>query len=123
MIDGFYEIVSPYFDSDAEIVYFTPLSQDESKTTGTRHLGYEKIILNYINKPKEVFVWELKSQWDVPWAKMIRRKLIQDNNIHFDSVRYSNDVMFSLKTSLHAKKIAVCDKPIYCVREHNTGLT
>lgn len=123
MIDGFYEIVSKYFDSDADIVYFNLTSQNESNNLGNRHLGYETIIKNFIRDPKEVYVWELKTQWDGPVSKMIRRKLIQDYNIHFDSVRYSNDVMFSLKTGLHAKKIAVCDKPIYCVREHNTGLT
>lgn len=123
MTEDFYDIVKKYFDSNYEIVYFLPSSKKDNGEKGTRHVRYEKIAKEYLVNKSEKSIWELKSQWDVPFSKMIKRDLINNNAILFDDVRYSNDVMFSLKTGLKSKRIYVADKTIYCIREHSTGLT
>lgn len=51
----------------------------------------------------------------VPWSKMIQRKLIEESNISFDEIRYSNDVMFFTKLSFIVKSIYVSQHYLYCV--------
>ena len=46
---------------------------------------------------------------------MIRHAIIRENNILFDEVPASNDMMFSLLTGLSANKIDVDQAEVYCV--------
>ena len=50
-----------------------------------------------------------------PSAKMIKRKLIEDNRIRFDEVPASNDTMFSVKAAALAKYIYFETSKIYCL--------
>ena len=43
----------------------------------------------------------------VPWGKMVRTKLIKDENIKFEEVMRANDVLFSTKVACLSKRIAI----------------
>lgn len=66
---------------------------------------------------------DVKYFYACPYARFIKREFVENNNIEFQQVRYSNDVMFSLKVSLFAKRIKIIDEPIYCVFESGNSLT
>ncbi len=66
---------------------------------------------------------DVKYFYACPVARFIKREFVENNNIEFQQVRYSNDVMFSLKVSLFAKRIKIIDEPIYCVFEGGNSLT
>ncbi|MBR3569002.1 MAG: glycosyltransferase family 2 protein [Bacteroidales bacterium] len=56
-------------------------------------------------------------------GKFVKRQIITQNKIRFQEVKYANDVMFSLKTSIVANQIKILEDQIYCVFESENSLT
>lgn len=59
----------------------------------------------------------------VPWAKMIKRSLVINNNISFQEIKWSNDVYFSTCSGVNAQKVRVVDKVIYVLTNRPGSLT
>ncbi len=123
-IDGFYEIVSEYFDKDYDIVFFEPTSLvlDTGKI-GNRHLACKYPVDNYVNKPCHETEMILRTAFFPPWSKLIRTKMLKDNNLRFDETKVSNDEFFSVAAGLRAKKITASNNIIYCVTKKSDSLT
>jgi len=100
-------------ESDADIIYFNTDSRDENGKQTYRHLRYSKLVYDFLNDNKKENA--LKYYFTPPWAKMIKRELIVENNIKFDEIIASNDVMFSLKISSFAKTIKASKDIIYVI--------
>lgn len=58
-----------------------------------------------------------------PIAKFVRLDLIKDNNITFQEVMHSNDVMFSARIGSIAKSVETSVLPIYCITVREGSLT
>lgn len=116
-LDNLLEMMDKYVDSEADMLVFkqkrvnSKLEEkecrydemfDDALATG----NLEKIVYSYA----------------CPIARFIRRSVVVDNDIKFQEVLCSNDVMFSLKVSLAAKQIDVIDEQIYCVYESENSL-
>jgi hypothetical protein len=54
---------------------------------------------------------------------MIKKELIERNNIRFEEILVSNDIMFSLYIGYLAKTITAVNQSIYCVTETYGSLT
>ena len=54
---------------------------------------------------------------------MIKKNLVIFNNIQFDAIMYSNDVMFSTKIGYYAEKIAAVNSIVYYVTTNVGSLT
>ncbi len=117
-----FESFDRYFSSDNDIVFFKPTSlYPETGELADRHYVFCDEIDQYLITGNE---YDLRyREFDVPWAKMFRRKFVIDNNILFDEVPASNDVMFSLKTGIAAKKIAASKDTVYCVTVTKGSIT
>lgn len=121
-LPGWYEIVNGYKDSEDDIIYFNPVGKKEDGSRSTRHLLYSKLIEEYLSRNyggEE----RLRFRFSVPWSKLIRTETVLRNNIRFDELRYSNDVMFSAKIGYFSKEITADRRSIYCVVEHEGSLT
>lgn len=51
----------------------------------------------------------------IPVGKMIKTSTITDNNIRFDEVSCSNDVMFFTRLAPFVKKFTISNKYLYCI--------
>ena len=100
-------------ESDADIIYFNTDSRDENGKQTYRHLRYSKLVYDFLNDNKKENA--LKYYFTPPWAKMIKRDLIVQNNIKFDEIVASNDVIFSMKTAFFAKNIEACKDALYMI--------
>jgi glycosyltransferase involved in cell wall biosynthesis len=100
-------------ESGADIIYFNTDSEDENGKQTYRHLRYSKLVCDFINDNKKENA--LRYYFTSPWAKIIKRDLILKNNIKFDEIVASNDVMFSLKTAYFAKKIKAYKDILYVI--------
>ena len=118
---NWYDSVEPYLGSDFDVVYFSPTSISDGMI-GNRHLPYKKMVENFVERKSESDL-KIRLQFITPWSKMIKRKLIIDNNIRFSQTLFSNDVLFLTKVGLSAKHIHACLKTIYCVTERQGTLT
>lgn len=123
-IEGFYNVISKYFDSKNDVIFFKPTSIEvDTNKKSNRHLRYEKLIDEYLDQGTNASIIRLKFLFFVPWSKLIRKEFIQSNNIIFDEVIASNDVMFSTKIGYYMKKFTVASEVIYCVTKDLGTLT
>lgn len=123
-LDEFYDIVSKYFKTNFDVVFFTPTSiYLDTGEKSDRHLNFKKLIDNYIeelNKKNELF---LRYSCPVPWSKLIKNNFIKENNLKFDEVIASNDIMFSTKVGYYMDQFKVETEEIYCVTRNKGSLT
>lgn len=123
-IQDFFEVISNYFETDNEVVFFTPTSIElETGKEATRHLAYKTLIDNYISVPNLKNSLELKVKFFVPWSKLIKRNLISEHDIKFDEVIASNDVLFSTKVGFYMEKYEATYETIYCITRKKGSLT
>ena len=118
-IDNAFDIIEEYTNKNHDIVFFSPTSILENGGVSLRHTQYATLVSNYVNNSDE----SIRYEFIVPWSKLYRAEIIVRNNIRFDEVIASNDVMFSLKTGFFANNIEAINKSIYCVVESSTSLT
>lgn len=65
----------------------------------------------------------LRRKWCVPWAKIIRKQLIDDNHIWFSESRYANDIYFSIQVGLLAKSVKVLNYDAYVATVRDGSLS
>ena len=124
--DFFTENAFNSFDSfvytDNDIIFFKPTScYSDTLELADRHYVFCKEIDEYFITGDE---FDLRcNEFDVPWAKMFRADFIRENKIDFEEVPASNDVMFSLKTGLNAKRITASEDVVYCVTVTKGSIT
>lgn len=124
-LSNFYSIISEQKNNLADIIYFNPISINKDRNNdGSRHYFYSNLVLNYLYENNSDFsLNKIKYKFVVPWSKMIKLDLVKKNNIKFDEIMVSNDVMFSMKTANLASSIDVINKTFYCVTESEGTLT
>ncbi len=123
-LEDFYEIIKKYFDSDYDIVFFTPISQQlDTGKTDTRHVTISKYINDYIQKHRVGAEANLRYFWPFVWSKLIRSEIVLKNKITFESIRLNEDDLFSVRTSFYAKKICASFEKIYCVTRSSGSIT
>lgn len=59
----------------------------------------------------------------VPWAYLIKRKLLVDNNIIFPNYSHGDDSVFIARTLAVASNIGICEKKLYLFRQHSASIT
>ncbi|MCH5186972.1 MAG: glycosyltransferase family 2 protein [Oscillospiraceae bacterium] len=122
-VNSWFDIVSEYFCENLDVVFFLPTSKNlKTGKQGVREIPYVTRINEYLSKNQGAEA-RLRYEFNVPWSKLIRKSLIDQNKIRFDSTRYSNDVMFSAKIGYHLKSFIVDERTIYCVTEGENTLT
>ena len=122
-LDDFYGKVGKYFETDYDVVFFSPTSVYlETGKIATRHLYYKQLIENYLNGLPDS---ELMLRYDFhsPCSKMIRSELIRQHTITCDEVLVCNDDMFSIKVGYYMKKFTATREEIYCITDHAASLS
>lgn len=103
-----------YVDSDYDIIFSLSQGVYSNDITKLNDRGdiYSDLVMNFLKIGKEK---GLRVDYPVPWSKMVRARLVRDNDILFDEVPAGNDVMFGLKIGLAAKKITAIPIKTYMV--------
>src|SRR5690606_11910673 len=123
-VKGFYKTISKYFQSENEVVFFTPTSINvETGKESTRHAFYKERINNFIEKQDIQSETSLRYRFYVPWSKLIKANFLRKNKIWFEEVIASNDLMFSTYVGYYMKKFDVSNEVIYSVSRNKGSLT
>lgn len=119
-VDGFYDIVSNYFNSAHDMIIF----KAESVNSDTLEPSGRNRCLNSLvdraqagDNPVEASL-----SFQAPWCRLIRRSFVVNNQIWFEEVLSGNDVMFTTKASCLAGSIGFSDKIIYINTERRGSL-
>ncbi len=113
----FYE----YINEDADLIYFKSDSvYDDTLEPSDRNVLFNGYIDKYLSGTSTEL--STKLSFVVPWAKMIRRKLVEDNNIMFDEVVAANDVMFSTLVAYKSTRFKVDEREVYTITTRRGSL-
>lgn len=118
MLPNWYDTVKAYTSCNHDIVFFMP---DGDQRTG-RHRPFAQLI-DDVNENMPWAETRLRYQFFPPWSKLIRKAMVDENQIQFGETRYSNDVLFSIKTGFYAKSVLVSNESIYFLYEQENSLT
>ena len=116
-VENISEILDEFVNDEHDIIYFNVKSCDCYDTK--KIIPADKLRI-YRRTGDE---YALRICYAEPWGKIIRRSLITDNDIRFQETKAHNDLLFSVKTGLTAKAIAIIDRPLYwyVIREGSLG--
>lgn len=115
-LPNFLDTLDLYCNTDYDLITFRAESTDNTlKSVPSRQWNYEIIAEN-------MDLELLKYRNDIPWAKMVSTKLVQENRIRFDETPAANDVMFSAYVDYYAHKVTACSTSIYCATVRGDSL-
>lgn len=121
-VERAFDSFDKYLEDDSDVIFFKPTSCfSDSMQAANRHYVFCAEI-DYYLKTRNEFGLRYR-EFDVPWAKMIKREFVNTNKITFEEVPASNDVMFSLKTGFAANKISASPDTVYCVTVTEGSIT
>lgn len=116
-----FEIMDRYGEGEEDIIFFYTTSCDsDSLAPSNRQEDTNELIDVYLETKDE---GGLRYGWSSPWAKMIKRSLVEEKQIRFDEIQVSNDVLFSVKTGFGAQSITASKEQIYCITTRQGSLT
>lgn len=122
-VSNAFDVLDRYIESDNDLIYVgSTSSYSDSMEKADRHMYYQQMIDKYLLQGNEFNEYSLRLRYLVPWGKMIKRSLISENNIRFEEVIASNDIMFSAQTGFLANKICVEKEVVYCVTVNKGSL-
>ena len=119
-LPGFLDATKKYLSSDYDIVFFPPTSADYNNHNilSNRHFTHSQLVKNYPQNSTDI-----KYRWYTAWSRLIKKRIITNNGIKFDSVIAYNDVLFSTHLGFHSKKITVDTNTIYTITQRQSSLT
>ena len=122
--EGAFSIFDEYKDALEDVIVFKHRSVfsdtgEETKRSDSRNTFIEDFLQdsNQMNEAK------LRYDNDVPWAKMVRKSMVDEHQILFDEVPASNDTMFSLMAGYYAKSIKADRRVVYCCTVRQGSIT
>jgi glycosyltransferase involved in cell wall biosynthesis len=112
--DCLYTVLDEYIDDPADIVYFKNNSvhnvSNEILKRGEWLNEFIDIYLINTRKGEKL----LRYLFVVPWAKLIRKDLIDKYSIKFEKTRIHEDIVFSYLSGFFANSIKADSRKLYC---------
>jgi glycosyltransferase involved in cell wall biosynthesis len=116
-----FKLTKEFLANKEDIIYFGVNSITELGNQSYRHLRYMILIENYLGDQK--YENELKFHFLAPWAKMVRRELLEKYSIRFEEIISGEDNLFSLKAANNAKKLTATYNVLYIITESKNSLS
>ncbi len=115
-LDTLWNVLIKYTKETADIIFFAPTSVSlETGEKSDRHRYGQSLVEGYLTKKDIKSKALLRYGFDSPCSKLIRKSIVTENNIVFDTTKVANDVMFSAKCAVGAKEIAAGEEIFYCI--------
>ena len=115
-------LLDAYKDAEEDIIYFRHrcVLSDRPEEKARRDKWMDEMFRRYFESGDDRV---LRFNHCVPWAKMIRRSLVEANGIRHDAVRYSADVMFNITAASKAHSVRVVNRELYVLTQREGSLT
>lgn len=118
--DQIFKLMEDLLNQD---VYIFPYSAEKLDKSPSDRVKIINLYVEELRHAKSTYHRKgILSQIVNPYSKLIKRSLIQEKNLLFEQVMIGNDVQFCTQLAMFANTIAVGEKPIYRVIEHENSL-
>ena len=109
------DILDEYKDSDYDAVFFNVNHIDTETYLATkRGSTLQRAVSMYA---KDGNMDAFRYVFGEPWCKMIKREIIDNNEIRFDEIPIHNDTKFSYLVGYYSKKTKFDNRAIYCLAD------
>lgn len=124
-LEGFYNKISKYFNSNNDVVFFSPTSKYlNTNKIANRHLPFQRMINNYIDQKDKKSELMLKYNFIPVWSKMINKFFLDKYNFKFEEAENTcGDIMFSTKIGFFLKNFDLSKENIYCINKWQGSTT
>lgn len=109
----FNEVLDASADNEADVIYTAICCLDTELYTNVSYMAkhIQKMLNKYTQRGQEL---DLRYLHTLPWAKIIKKKIVDDYSIRFDETIVANDVTFSYLIGYYANNITINPHAIYC---------
>lgn len=119
--DGFIDELDEYCLEDKSVVYFGTEYRDGVTGEILPEIIFMKKIREYRTGSEDIDY--IRYYNNPPWNKMVSRKFVDNNNIHFEESFNGNDIFFSLSIGAKAVNTEVIRKPLYVYLKNQGSLS
>lgn len=109
------DIFDDYKYNESDIVFFNANSLDSELYTESRRAKYLNQYIKMYEKNPEQAELLLRYKFGEPWCKLVKRKVIIENEIRFEETSIHNDTAYSYFVGYYAKNVSVDKRALYCV--------
>lgn len=120
-----FEVMDSWIDSQMDMVFFCHESRMSNTLKPTpRSSERNDYVLQLAHNASDTHAEEnLRYLNPVPWARMVRRELVETHQLKFDCILAANDVMFAIMAGYYACQVAADSRVVYCVTVREASLT
>src|SRR5574344_607096 len=112
-----FDVFDKYTKTDNDLIFFGVRSvMSKNLMIPSRRTDYYQKLMN------EPDINMIRYKLNVPWGKMIRRKVIADNDLKFNETMVANDAYFSCLLSIKAQKVEKDLHIVYYCTESDSTL-
>ena len=115
------DILDEYIETDCDIVFFNAGHIDTDTYLSTKRGTTLQTALEMYDKTGEVSY--LKYLFGEPWCKLVRKEMLDKNNITFEEIIVHNDTKFSYMAGFYANKVKFDNRAIYCLADRSGSVS
>lgn len=108
------DILDEYQDEEADIVFFNVTGMNSDSYNMSNRGLYIRNYHQLFEKDPQKALFHFRYDQGSPWAKLIKKELVDNNEIRFDETRIHNDTTFSYLVAYHANNFKVDHRALYC---------
>lgn len=120
---GFNDFLDDYLDSKADLVYFNANSVDSDTFAPSDRVDHLHEFIEEYHKEKKRGELIMRYLFTEPWCKMVKREVIETNQIRFEETSIRNDVRYSYLVGFYSNTIVVDDRRLYCVTTRQNSVS
>lgn len=113
--DCFASILEEYKETDFEQIYFKGNSVDTDTMSPANRADHLNGYVDDYLSGKDIHGEQLRYLFGEPWARMIKREMIEREHIRFEETLIHNDTAFGYLTGYYARSIHADERALYCV--------
>lgn len=111
----FNDILDEYSEDQHDVVYFNASSVDSQTYTNVDRMRELNDMIKGYESDADKAIYDLKYVNGGPCCKIIKKSLINDNNIEFEDYICHEDTKFSYMIGYYSQSVAVDQRAMYCV--------
>lgn len=115
------EVLDEYRETDYDVVFFNASHIDTNTYLPTTRITTLQIALNLYDKTGDMSF--LKYLFGEPWCKLVRKEIVDKNNISFEEIIVHNDTKFSYMVGFYAQKVKFDNRAVYCLADRSGSVS
>lgn len=117
------DVLNDYLNCKDDIIYFNVNSLDTDSYLFRMRCYQVNYFFRIYDKKHQKAQFYFRYAFGEPWAKLVKREIIEKNQISFEETKIHNDTRYSYLVGYYSQSIAVDRRALYCVTERKGSVS